>query len=163
MQARFSRHRYELPMLGMLSVIALAELVAVHLLVSLWSAVAAWLLSGATMLMFGHMALLVHGMVRWPTLVGDSGITIRHGRRGEIFVPFAQVASLDDVAFRPEEKGAQFFRATLLAQPNLAIRLTEPLPYRRRMLSSIGLRLDDPASFGAAVRGRLGAARSAPA
>jgi len=144
-------------MLAVFFAIALVELFAVHLLVSIWSPLAAWLLSGATLLMLAQIALLIHGMVKWPTLVDAAGITVRHGRRGEIFVPIAKVANIEEVAFRPEEKGPQTFRATLLAQPNIAIRLSEPLPYGRRTLSSITLRLDDPASFLALLTPRLSA------
>ena len=154
-QASFTRHRYEMPTLAAFFVIALVELLTVHLLVSLWSPIAAWVLSGLTVLMLGQIALLVHGMMKWPTVIDDTGIIVRHGRRGEIFVPLAQVASIEDVAFRPEEKGPHAFRATVLAQPNVAIRLSEPLPYGRRTVSSISMRLDDPASFLRMLNARL--------
>lgn len=146
-QESFTRHRYEMPILAVFMTIAVVELLVVHFLVSLWSATAAWVLSGLTALMLGQIVLLVHGMIRWPTLIDSSGITIRHGRRGKIFVPLAQVVSVEDVAFRFEEKGSQTFRATVLAQPNLAIRLSKPLTYKRRSLLSITMRLDEPASF----------------
>lgn len=154
-QASFTRHRYELPTLAVFFSIALVELFAVHLLVALWSPTAAWVLSALTVVALGQIALLVHGMIRWPTLVDDTGITVRHGMRSEIFVPLDAVASVEDVAFQPEEKGQQTFRATILAQPNVAIRLSEPLPHRKRMLSTISVRLDDPAAFLAALRLRL--------
>lgn len=147
MQVSFTRHRYEMPTLAVFIAIAVVELLVVHLLVSLWSATAAWVLSGLTALMLGQIVLLVDGMIRWPTIIDSDGITVRYGRRGEIFVPLAQVVSVEDVAFRLEEKGADTFRATVLAQPNLAIRLSEPLKYKRRNLLSIAMRLDEPASF----------------
>lgn len=135
--------------------IAFVELFAAHLLVALWSSTAAWALSALTVLALGQIALLVHGMAKWPTLVDERGITVRHGRRREIVVPLSLVESVDDVAFRPEEKGPQTFRATVLAQPNVALRLSEPLPYKKRMLSTITMRLDEPAAFLATLRARL--------
>lgn len=155
MQLSFTRHRYELPTLAVFLAIALVELFAVHLLVSLWSPAAAWVLSALTVLMLGQIALLIHGMATWPTLADDTGITIRHGRRGEIFVPFDRIASIEDVAFRPEEKGPGTFRATLLAQPNVAVRLSQPLRHGRRTLSTVTMRLDDPAAFFTMVSARL--------
>lgn len=155
MQASFTRHRYELPMLGVFFVIAFVELFAVHLLVALWSPNAAWILTALTVLGMAQIALLVHEMTKWPSLIGDTGVTVRHGKRSEIFVPLNLIASVEDVAFRPEEKGPQTFRATILAQPNVAIRLSEPLRYGKRLLSTISLRLDDPAAFLAALRPRL--------
>jgi hypothetical protein len=103
MQASFTRHRYELPTLAVFFSIALVELFAVHLLVALWSPTAAWVLSALTVMALGQIALLIHGMIRWPTLIDDTGITVRHGMRSEIFVPLNVVASVEDVAFQPEE------------------------------------------------------------
>lgn len=159
-QERFTRHRYELPMLAVFFSIAVVELFAVHLLVVLWSSTAAWVLSALTVVALGHIALLVHGMIKRPTLVDGSGITVRHGRRSEIFVPLNAVQSVQDVAFQPEEKGPQTFRATVLAQPNVAILLSEPLRHRNRMLLAISIRLDEPRDFLAAVCVRLAEDRS---
>jgi hypothetical protein len=150
-QTSFTRHRYELPMLWVFFAIALVELFAVHLLVSLWSGTAAWLLSAATIVALGQIGLLIHGLVKWPTLIDGRSVVVRHGRRGEIVVPLSRIAAVEDVAFRPEEKGAHVFRATLLAQPNLAIRLSEPLRHGRKLLQCITLRLDDPDRFHAAL------------
>ena len=154
-QASFSRHRYELPTLAVFLSLAMIELFVVHLLVAMWSPVAAWVLTALTIFGIAQIALLIHGMIRWPTLIGQAGLTVRHGRRKEIFVPFAQIAKIEDVAFRPEEKGPQAFRATVLAQPNVGIRLSSPLVHGRRRLESILMRLDDPAAFRAALSARL--------
>jgi hypothetical protein len=70
-------------------------------------------------------------------------------------VPLNLITGVEDVAFRPEEKGPQTFRASLLAQPNVAIRLSQPLRHGRRTLSTISMRLDDPATFLAALRAVL--------
>ncbi len=157
MQASFTRHRYELPILAIFAVIALIELLALHLLVSLWSSTVAWVLTALTMLMLGQMALLIHGLINRPTLIEDAGVTVRHGRRGEIFVPITKIASIENVAFQPEEKGVQTFRATVLAQPNVALRLSEPLVHGRRKLQSITMRLDQPSAFRAELSARLNA------
>jgi hypothetical protein len=101
-------------------------------------------------------------MVKWPNLLDGGGITVRHGARGEIFVPLGVVGSVEDVSFRPEEKGSQIFRAALLAQPNIAIRLSEPLPFKRRLLSCITMRLDEPSAFIAAVKARIDEAVEQP-
>ena len=155
MQARFTRHRYELPLLGAFFAVAAVELLAIHLLVSLWSRSAAWLLSALTLFALVQIGLLVHGMIKWPTVINESGITVRHGRRGEIFIPLTQVARVEDVAFRPQEKGPHAFRATIFAQPNVAIQLTEPLVRGRRRLERIAMRLDDPTAFHAMLQARL--------
>jgi hypothetical protein len=142
-------------MLAAFFAIALIELFVVHLLVSLWSTTAAWILSALTLLGLIQIGLLIDGMIRWPTRIGGTSLDVRHGRLGELVVPLDQIASVEDVAFRPEQKGPQVFRATVLAQPNVAIKLAPPLPYRRRMLEWITLRLDEPELFRAEIGRRL--------
>jgi hypothetical protein len=155
LQVSFTRHRYEMPMLWMFLSLASIELFAVHLLASLWSSTAAWVLSALTVLGLAHIALLMRGLITSPTLLDDDGLTIRHGTRSEIFVPLGSVTRIEDVAFQPEQKGPQTFRATILAQPNLCVHLSPALPFRDRTLSTICLRLDDPAFFRTELRARL--------
>jgi hypothetical protein len=143
-------------MLGVFFSIACVELFVVHLLVALWSAAAAWALSALTLFGLAQIAMLVRGMIRWPTLIDDTRITIRHGRRSEILVPLDVVESVEDVAFQPEEKGPKTFRATVLAQPNLCIRVSPAVLYRSRALSTICLRLDEPSAFRAELEARIG-------
>lgn len=127
--------------------LATVELFAVHLLVALWSSIAAWMLSILTGLGVAQIALLMRGLTKWPTLVDDTGVTIRHGVRSEIFIPLHHIEKIEDVSFQPEQKGPHTFRATILAQPNLCVHVSPALPIRRRVLSTICLRLDDPAGF----------------
>jgi hypothetical protein len=155
MPATFTRHRYELPMMGAFFVIGAMEMFAVHLLVSLWSPAVAWMLTALTLMFLAHIALLVHGLMTWPTLIDDTGVTVRHGRRSEIFVPLSQVTGSEDVAFRPEEKGPHVFRASLMASPNVILRLAEPVSWRRKRLERISMRLDEPAAFQFELAARL--------
>lgn len=157
MRASFTRHRYELPTLGVFFALALVELFAVHLLIALWSPTAAWILSALTVLALAQIVLLVHGMIRSPTHVDETTITVLHGRRSRVVVPLSSISSIEEVAFQPEEKGPRTLRATVLAQPNVAIRLSAPLQHGKRTLSTITMRLDEPAAFLATVRARLAA------
>lgn len=145
--ARFSRHRYELPLLSVFLGLALLELVVVHLLVSMWSSTAAWVLTALSIAAVLQIAWLIRGMVWHPTLIGDGCIHVRHGGAGEITVPIASVERVDFVAYAPEEKGAGVFRATLLASPNIALRLGTPVTVRRRERSTLLLRMDDAEAF----------------
>jgi hypothetical protein len=151
MSASFTRHRYELPLLAVFFALALVELFVVHLLVAMWSSTAALVLTTLTVIGLVPLALMMHGLATWPTMIEGTGVRVRHGRRGEIFVPFTQIVSSEDVALRSEERGAHVFRATILAHPNIMMRLAEPLPHKRRKLESIAMRLDEPAAFRAAL------------
>jgi hypothetical protein len=145
--ARFSRHRYELPMLGVFLSLALVELLTVHLLVSLWSGAAAWVLSGLSVLAVVQIAWLIRGLVRHPHEIDETNVHVRYGTAGLVEVPLSSIVRADNVAFSPEEKATDVFRATLIASPNVALRLEPPVAVRRRQMSTITLRLDDPAAF----------------
>jgi hypothetical protein len=158
---RFSRHRYELPLLTVFLCLALLELVAVHLLMSLWSVTAAWVLSALTVVGMMQIAALIHGLVRHATEIDDCHVYVRHGRAGRIAVPLDGIERAEDVAYAPEEKGPVVFRASLIASPNVALRLREPIMVGKRAVSMVTLRLDEPAAFLDELRRRTGATGSA--
>lgn len=157
----FSRHRYELPLLGVFLALAALELVAVHLLMSLWRPTLAWALTALSAAAIVQVGLLIRGLVRHPTTVDASHVHVRHGRAGDLPVPLAIIASVENVAFAPEEKGAGVFRASLIASPNVALRLREPVAVRKRAVAVVTLRVDDPEAFIGEVRART-ATRPAP-
>jgi hypothetical protein len=132
--------------------LALLELVAVHLLLVMWSTTAAWILTALSLLAVGQIAWLIRGMIRYPMEIDGSCVRVRFGAAGHLAVPLGTVARTENVAFAPEQKGAHVFRTTILASPNLALHLTEPM--RRRLISTITLRLDDPAAFMAQLAAR---------
>jgi hypothetical protein len=158
----FSRHRYELPLLAVFLLLALLELVAVHLLVSMWSAAAAWVLTALTVVAMVQIAALIHGLVTHATEIDDGHVHVRHGRAGHLAVPLGTIERAEDVAYAPEEKGPAVFRASLIASPNVALRLREPVSVgRRRAVSIVTLRLDEPQAFLDELRRRTGATGSA--
>lgn len=159
--ASFTRHRYELPLLGVFLGLAAVELVAVHLLVSLWKPAVAWVLTALSAAAILQIAFLIRGLKRHPTTVDAQHIHVRHGWAGDLPVPLASIASVENVAFAPEEHGRGVFRASLIASPNVALRLREAVAVRRRSVSLVTLRIDDPEAFIGEVRARAAAA-SAP-
>lgn len=150
-----TRHRYELPILGAFFGVAVVELFVVHLLASLWSAKLAWFLTAATLLALVQIASLIHGLVKWPTVLDEKRVTVRHGRSGRIVVPLHNIISTEDVAFSPEERGPHVFRTSILAHPNVVLRLRDPVRKGRRWVKVIAMRLDDPVAFHVALRARL--------
>ncbi len=158
MPRAFSRHRYEMPLLLVFLGLGLVELLVVHLLLSMWSERAAWVLTGLTLLGLVHLALLLRGLVRYPTLIDDEVVVVRHGGRGEIRVPLTLVRMAEDVSFAPEERGPAVLRASLLAQPNVSLRLKEKVTSGRRQIDTISMRLDEPSAFLAELRRRQEAA-----
>ena len=138
-------------MLGAFFVIAGIVLFVVHLLASLWSHTIAWILTAGTVLLLVQIAMLVHGLMTLPTFIDEHGLHIRHGRAGCLSVPFNNICSSEDVALRAEEIGPQVIRATILAHPNVAVRLNKPMQHRKKQVNVSTMRLDDPAAFHAAL------------
>jgi hypothetical protein len=153
----FSYHRHEVPILIVFMCIALIELPLAHLLISLWSVQVAWVLSALTSAVLIHVALLIRAMVLRPIMVDDRGVTLRCGLATELFLPLGILATLDSGS-APEPKGRSVLRTTLLAPPNLTLRLAEPVLLRRvaseRLIDRIVLRLDEPEAFRADLEAR---------
>lgn len=152
--ARFSRHRYELPLLSVFLCLALLELVTVHLLLAMWSMTAAWTLTALSLLAVAQIGWLIRGLVEHPTEVDGSAVHVRYGAAGRLTVPLDSIVRVANVAFAPEQKGPDVFRATVIASPNLALHLAAPISVRRRQVSTLALRLDDPAAFMARLASR---------
>lgn len=156
----FSYHRYELPLIGVFATLAAIELVVVHVLVSIWNGTAAWILSAATLAALAYIAGLIGAMIGRPILVCGDRLVIRCRLRRELVVPVVNVAAVEDVALSPEPKGAGVLRATVLAHPNIALRLDPALVCRRfgrpRAIETIALRIDRPEAFRKAVEASRG-------
>ena len=150
----FSCHRDEMPMIWMLGGLAAAELMIVHLLVSMWSGTAAWVVTVLTIAAVAQAAWMVRAMINRPVLVSERAVTIRFRTRTPIVVPIDAIARVEDSALAPEPKGAGVFRGTLLAHPNITLRLERPLSHAARRIEVIALRIDAPAAFRAAVEAR---------
>jgi hypothetical protein len=165
----FAYHRHELPMILLLASFAVIELFLMHLLLSLWSSAAAWIASALTLAGLLHMTLLVRAMVRRPILVDDRAVRVRCGIATEVVVPFANITRLEDSRFTPEPHGPGFFRATVLAHPNLTMHLAPPVPMKRGArvfrIHRLALRLDEAEAFCklVATRGQLGTEAISPA
>lgn len=136
--------------------LTVVEGTAVHLLVSLWSPVAAWVLTGTSiyaMLWFiaDHRASLLR-----PLWVTSESLWVNTGIRWSVHVERRQIAGMHHE--RPA--GARpFLRATLLGTPTLWVELSEPVvargPYGfERRVRWIGLSPDDRREFESALSTR---------
>lgn len=152
----FTAERSELPMLYVLLALGSIELLVVHLLVSLASPAAAWVLSAVTILGVVQIATIVRRVKRRPTLVTGDGLVIRSAKGYELTLPWNRVAAVEPIGFGPEPKGPDVLRASLLSHPNVLVRATEPFTVRQlgltRTASAAALRVDQPAAFLAAAR-----------
>jgi hypothetical protein len=147
--AAFSVHRgvgYGTVMVGLFMVLAI-ETVPVHLFVSRWSPVAAWILTALSV--YAGIWLLgdYRAMTARPLVVTATELKLRVGLRWEADIARGNIAAIDVV--RPSDNGAPkgALDATLLDQPTVRIRLHEPVEVMgmygiRRCTSEIWLTVD---------------------
>ncbi len=132
--------------LALLLVLAV-EVVAVHLLVALWSPVAAWVLTGLSL--YGGLWILgdLRAIRSRPTWVGGGRVSLRQGIRWTVEVPLSRVRSAR--VLRP---GESVTGALDLALPNarrVLVELRTPASARgpygmAREVSSVVVGVDDP-------------------
>ena len=154
MDQAFSCHRNEMPMIWGLGTLAAAELLIVHLLVSMWSGAAAWALTALTIAAVAQAAWMIRAMITRPVLVGATDVTVRFRTRTPIVVPIDAIDRVEDSALAPAPRGDGVFRGTLLAHPNVTLRIEPPIRHDGRRIDAIALRIDTPEEFRAAIEAR---------
>jgi len=122
------------------------EGVAVQLLLSLWSTLAAWILTAGTV--YGALWLIAdyRATVLRPILASDEDVSIRAGLRFSLSVPRERIAAV--LGDKPDF-GKESANLTLLATSTSWIVLSQPIlargPYGfRRRVRAVGVAADDP-------------------
>lgn len=157
----FACHAYAVPVIAALAVLQVLEIAIVHFVLIHLNTLAAWILFalGAWGLVF-VVALLKSLRLR-PVLLLPSGVLVRSGFVVEMFVPYAAIARVEGgwAGCKPEGKGV--LDLSILSTPNAVLRLARPVARETmfgatRPVTTIGLRLDEPAAFLTALRARTG-------
>jgi len=148
--------------LAAFAMIVIVESVAMHFLISLWSAKVAWLLtalSGYSLVwMFGDY----RAIVLRPTLLTSTALRLRIGMRWQAEIPLNEIR--DVRPYEPSDARLPGFRAvTLMGAPLLTVELRKPIVLEglfgiRRTASSLGVAADQ-AEFGDVLRARVEARR----
>jgi len=156
-QASFAYHRSLAPMMWVLAGLIVVEGAVVHLLIALWSPVAALALSVLSVLALAWLVMLIRSFRTMPVEIGPDGLLWRCGTLRAVTVPLVGIAGL-----RAEWDGALVKdRATLnlalIAWPNIVIDLAEPFMLGRRRIERLAHKLDDREAFVAALSPYVGA------
>ncbi len=132
------------------------ELLVVHLLVNLWSVVAAWLLSAITLLGIAQIVAIVRRIKHRPTLLIGDGLVIRSARGFEVALSWDRIAAIVPIGFGPAPIGDDVMNAALLAHPNVHVTATQAFTVKRLgrsiTASSLTLRVDQPDALVDAVQ-----------
>lgn len=137
--------------LGALTLVIAAESAAVHLLVGLWSATAAWILTGLSVWALVWLVGDFRAFGARPIRIGPARMGLRFGLRWEAVVPLADVAGVERVrgAGPGTTPGEGVLVAAVLGRPNVLLRLSRPVEVTglygiRRTVRELRLRVDDP-------------------
>ena len=150
--AAFSYRHSVAPMLWALIAVAIGEACLVHLLVALlWSRWAALALSAATLATILWLVALTRSFATLPVTVDADEVTMRAGSLRSIRFARDDVAAVDREVSAAALRRRGVMKLSLLAHPNIVVRLKAPVPVGRRRIDSVVHRLDDPAAFAAAL------------
>ena len=127
-----------------LLLLMLVEGIAVHFLLLIWSAVAAWIFTAGTL--YGALWLIAdyRATVLRPILIDDETIMLRAGLRWTVGVPRANISAINR---RKPEPGKELLNLTFMGNPTHWIMLAEPLPVQgpygfQRPVRAIGIQPD---------------------
>lgn len=156
----FAGHRIENQMVAAMLALQLIEIGVVHLLISHWSPAAApiLLVLGAWGLLF--TIALMNALRCYPALLIGQELRLRSGITTDLVLPLSQVASIEASISDRETRRRDVLRCTILAHPNVVLRLSSPLARtdlfgRDRHIGCIALRIDEPTPFIAAISTRI--------
>lgn len=153
--AAFTHHRRSghLAVVCAFVMVMAIEGLAIHLMVALWSGVAAWFLTVTTA--YGALWFLAdaRATVLRPILVDEEGLLLRAGLRWTVRVPRHEVAA---IRHSKPAYGRESLNLTLLGAPTHWIELATPTlaegPYgMRRRVRAIGIQPDASEEFGRAL------------
>jgi hypothetical protein len=140
----FSIHRESgvAALFGMLAAVSVMEAGLVHLVVTRWSAPAAWVLSALSAYATVWLVAVARAFVLRPILLRESELVVRGGITWTVHVPLEMIAGVETCT---EARG---LRIPLAAQPNLRLQFTRPVTAHgmygiTRRITSLALAVDD--------------------
>ncbi|UXI70025.1 hypothetical protein [Tahibacter amnicola] len=151
---------------GFLVLIA-AELPVAHLLVSLWSSLAAWIFTGLSLYSLAFLFAHYRATQRCPISLDDRQLYLRYGMfLSEQAIALSQIESIT-LHRGPVTRDSTQLRLCESGDPNVCIRLRSPqavagLFGRERQIEIIYLGVDQPHAFVNAVQTTLASTESVP-
>ena len=139
--------------------LATIELLVVHLVVSSHWHRAAWPLSAITGLSLLWIVRWVRSFRRLPHRLTENELILNLGSLRSVTVPLSSIAAVHDQWDAAVLRDKATLSLSPIAYPNRMIELDPPLAIKRRALSRIAFRVDDPAAFDAALREVSGSVR----
>ena len=139
---------------GVICFAMIVEVFGLHLLLSLWSATAAWILTGLSLYGLLWFVADFRAMTHHPVRLTSSGLLIQFGLRWRVELPYSQIREATAwTAQHPTD-----LRLSPWGDPMIWIRLRQPHIARglyglEKRISTAALTVDDPKRFLEALRG----------
>lgn len=157
----FSYHKHLAPMCTTLLVLSGIEIAVYHLLMAHWSRTGAIIMFVISDVGFVYLIGLIKSFRFRPVLLTPEGVRVRAGFLVDQRIPLAAIISVETDFAGESVRDAATLNASLLAWPNILLRLDQPIRRRtflksRGPFSSVAFRLDDPEPFVRLLLWRLG-------
>ena len=156
----FSMHRNVayIPLMATVLIALVVETMGMHLLLRLWSPVAAWILTGISLYTLVWLIGDIHAVRLRPMRICEETLHLRMGLRWTASIPLASIRTVQDPDDEAQGRKSDYLKASLVGAPNRRIKLSEPvravgLYGVTRKVTTIDLHVDDPARFDAALEG----------
>ena len=151
----FTYHRGLTPMIGVILGLALVETFVVHIVaMGLWGWKVALALGLVDLSVVVALAALLRSFRTMPVVLDGRRLTMRTGRKLAITLDLDEIAAFRTSWDSDAIKRNTTLNLALAAWPNVVFDLREPRKVRRRrIISTVAHRLDDPAAFHAAIAG----------
>lgn len=147
----FAYHRSLSPMIAVLMGLGFVEIIVIHIVaMALWGWKAAILLG---LIGVSAMIALIAFLrsLRLPITLVDRTLTMRTGRRIAVTVDVADIKGFRDQWSAADLKRPDVLNMALITWPNIVLDLNRPMTRRRRQVSAVAHRVDDPAAFREAI------------
>jgi hypothetical protein len=149
----FAYHRSLSPMIGVILGLALVETFVLHIIaMAVWGWKVALALGLIDLSVVVALLAMLRSFRRMPIALDGRRLTMRTGRRMAITLDLDEIAAFRTSWDSEAIKRKSVLNLALVAWPNVVFDLREPRKVRRRrIISTIAHRLDDPAAFHAAI------------
>ena len=115
----FTYHRLVSPMMWAFLCLALIEITVVHLLVSIWSSTAAWILSILSDVSLLYLLGLISSLRRFPVFLDDDNVRIRAGILYDFSIPLSSIVSVSAAVASEDLQKPGTLKTSILAYPNV--------------------------------------------
>ena len=164
----FTYHRKSgtIAMLAILLVMILVEMTAIHFLLSQWSYVAAWILTGLSVYTGVQVYGMARSLTRRPYVIEKHYLLLRYGIMGEAIIELSNIASFEvsSKAIDANEDALSLSPLAALEKHNVILHLKDEGTVRglygsKRQYSTIAFFVDDKMRFEGALSNQILAAQ----